>query len=204
MQKFPIVLADPNWKYKVWNNSTGAGRSADKHYQTRPSDEMRQWDVPSLMEKDSILALWVTGPMIFEAETLARHWGLSYGTILFAWIKTNPKAMLDPRMLENASNWFFGLGHSTRSNVELVLSFKRGKGVRVQSHSVPQLIVAPRARHSQKPDECNRRLDLLYPGDKCELFSRRQYLNWTCVGDEMPENPMKLEDFLIPYAKLSA
>lgn len=182
---YSVLLIDPPWSYTVWNKSTGSGRSAEKHYHTSPSDVIAQWDIPALMAKNSILAMWVTSPMLEEAFALARCWGMKYNTVALAWAKTNPRAIGRFSEVTDAANWFFGLGHSTRSNVELVLSFKRGKGVKVQRHDVPQLIVAPRGRHSQKPDEANRRLELLYPGPYCEVFARREYPNWTCYGDAL-------------------
>jgi N6-adenosine-specific RNA methylase IME4 len=45
-------------------------------------------------------------------------------------------------------------------------------------HDVPQLIIAARRRHSQKPDEVYGRLERLIAGPYVEIFARQHRANW--------------------------
>ena len=85
------------------------------------------------------------------------------------------------------SSFFVGNGHYTRANPELCLLFTKGKPISRQSKSVRNLIVTPFEKHSKKPDEANRRIDQLWGLDisKAELYARRIYPGWTCLGDEI-------------------
>lgn len=81
----------------------------------------------------------------------------------------------------------FGLGHHTRSNAELVLLGRRGKGLRPVSRSVRQVVMAPRGAHSAKPDEVQARIEALY-GDgvrRLEMFARRRRPGWDAFGNEV-------------------
>ena len=41
--------------------------------------------------------------------------------------------------------------------------------------------------HSQKPEQLQDSLDLMFPQwNKLELFCRRDRLNWDCIGNECP------------------
>jgi N6-adenosine-specific RNA methylase IME4 len=39
--------------------------------------------------------------------------------------------------------------------------------------------------HSRKPDEIYGRIEALCDGPYLELWARQQWLNWSCVGDEV-------------------
>lgn len=224
---FDLAILDPNWRYRVWNKTTGSGRSADKHYHTSPVVQMMSLDFLSCMARDSVVDIWVTGPFIREMFDLVDEWNrryskkrdrLIYSTVHFVWVKTSVKG--DQKMftsLKDTTNWHFGLGHSTRSNIEYVYSFKRGKGLpRLKTRaarSVRQMILAPIPKqHSQKPDDAQDRLEILYgnsvqlkdetcrPLRRVEFYARREREGWETVGDEVPRNHRLIEDFLRGYA----
>ncbi|MCI0417974.1 MAG: MT-A70 family methyltransferase, partial [Acidobacteria bacterium] len=97
--------------------------------------------------------------------------------------------------------WFFGPGFWTRSNSEIVLMGKRGKGVPRVGKGVPQLLVSPMLGHSRKPHEAARRIDELIGPEvpKLELFARGdpEYLHlpqWSGTGLEY--DGMRIEDFI--------
>lgn len=220
---FDLAILDPNWRYRVWNKATGTGRSADKHYKTSAVVEMMRLDVLSCMARDAIVDIWVTGPFVGEIFDLIAEWNrryskkrdrLIFNTVQFVWVKTSVKG--DQKMFTSVNepkNWHFGLGHSTRSNIEYVYSFKRGAGLPVRRHDVRQLVLAPiPKRHSEKPDAVQTRLEALYgdsiptgdeqntrPLRRLELYARREREGWYCVGDEIPQNQQRIEDFLRAY-----
>ena len=41
-----------------------------------------------MTKPDSILFMWVTGPMLKNAIELIKHYGFSYTTVMFHWVKT--------------------------------------------------------------------------------------------------------------------
>mgnify|MGYP000995195531 CR=1 FL=1 len=91
------------------------------------------------------------------------------------------------------SSFFIGNGHYTRANPELCILFTKGKPISRQSKAVRNLIVTPFEKHSKKPDEANARIDQLWGLEtpKAELYARRIYPGWTCLGDEI--DGLKLE-----------
>lgn len=59
------------------------------------------------------------------------------------------------------------------------------QGVRKLPESV---IVAPRRRHSEKPEELQDLIERVYPGLRyLELFARRTRPGWTCRGLEIDD-----------------
>ena len=78
------------------------------------------------------------------------------------------------------------MGYYTRSGSESCFLATRGH-LKVQSHSVKQVIVAPYTKHSEKPAEVRDRIVQLY-GDlpKIELFARRaDDPKWDTMGNEL-------------------
>ena len=57
--------------------------------------------VKDIADKNAVLFMWVTYPMLSEGLKLIEAWGFKYKTIGFQWIKTNKK---------NKNTFFLGLG----------------------------------------------------------------------------------------------
>jgi site-specific DNA-methyltransferase (adenine-specific) len=106
---------------------------------------------------------------------LMKGWGRTYSTVLFDWLKTTKAGK--PRM---------GCGYATRQTNEFVLLGRRGSLKRARA-DILQSVIAPRARHSEKPEEVARQIERLY-GDvrRIELFARHHRKGWTCWGDQLP------------------
>lgn len=170
-KKYTVIYADPPWRYQQ-KSLSGA---AENHYPTMSIQELCELPVGELAEKDSMLFLWTTFPMLSEALQLIKAWGFTYKTVAFVWVKQNKKS----------PTWFYGLGFWTRSNAEICLLAKRGKPKR-NSASVHQLIIAPVEKHSKKPDETRKRIEQLM-GDvpRVELFARQKSEGWDVWGNEV-------------------
>jgi N6-adenosine-specific RNA methylase IME4 len=58
---------------------------------------------------------------------------------------------------------------------------------KIKNHSQRTVCIAKNLGHSRKPDDLHQALDLIMGKDanKCELFSRRQYPGWKCLGNEI-------------------
>lgn len=170
-KKYTVIYADPPWRYQQ-KSLSGA---AENHYPTMSIQELCELPVDELADKDSMLFLWTTFPMLSEALQLIKAWGFTYKTVAFVWVKQNKKS----------PTWFYGLGFWTRSNAEICLLAKRGKPKR-NSASVHQLIIAPVEKHSKKPDETRKRIEQLM-GDvpRVELFARQKSEGWDVWGNEV-------------------
>ena len=173
-RKFKVIYADPPWQYKVYSKK-GTGRSAENHYPTMSIEEIRSLPVETIADEDCILFLWVTFPCLLDGLTVMKSWGFTYKTCAFNWVKRNKKS----------DSFFMGLGFWTRSNSEICLLGTKGKPKRV-SKAVAQVCDARIMEHSRKPDEIRKRIEVLC-GDvsRIELFARKEYEGWVCIGNEI-------------------
>lgn len=54
-KKYNIIYADPPWKYKVWSQKTGLGRSAESHYTDKMLSRQKEYCNKCINEiKDTI------------------------------------------------------------------------------------------------------------------------------------------------------
>lgn len=173
MKKYNVIYADPPWRYQQ-KNLQG---TAEKHYSTMSIDELCALPVEQIADKDCILFLWATFPMLAEALQLIKAWGFKYKTVAFVWLKKNKKS----------PTWFYGMGFWTRSNAEICLLAKRGKPKR-KSAGVHQFIISPIEEHSKKPDETRDRIvELMGDVLRIELFARQKTPGWDVWGNEAPD-----------------
>ena len=169
--KYQIIYADPPWRFKVWCFGTGRGRLPDNHYPTMALEDICSLPIKDIMDKNCILFLWTTFPKLQESFQVIESWGFTYKSAGFVWVKTN-----------KSGSYWMGLGYWTRGNPEVCLLATRGHPHRVDK-AVPQLLVAPRGKHSVKPDEVRDRIVQLV-GDlpRIELFAREQIEGWDAIG----------------------
>ena len=170
---FGAVLADPPWKFVTFSER-GQGRSASRHYKVMTFEEIASLPVRDVAACDGWLFLWVPGPHLPLGLQLIERWGFRYSGFGFVWAKQNPSGV----------GWHMGNGFTTRKNAELCLLGRRGKPRR-NSKGVRELIVSPRRKHSQKPDEQYARIEHFCSGPYLELFARQRRPGWTAWGDEL-------------------
>lgn len=174
MEKYSVIYADPPWHFKTYSPK-GMGRSADRHYPTMSLDEIRALPVADISADDCALFLWTTMPFLQESLSVLEAWGFEYKTVAFVWVKQNKRA----------DTLFWGMGHWTRSNVELCLLATKGQPKRI-STSVHQVIVSHVEEHSKKPDEVRDRITLLMGAvPRVELFARQKVGGWDAWGNEV-------------------
>ena len=173
MNKYQIILADPPWQYNDPKGNDPAMGGIT--YPTMSLDDIKMLPVSELAEDDCSLFLWVTMPMLKEGLEVIVAWGFRYITCAFTWVKLNP----------SGEGIYSGLGHWTNGNAELCLFSKKGHPKRV-SKNVKQIVLAPRGRHSAKPDEVRDRIVQLM-GDlpRIELFARQKTPGWDVWGNEV-------------------
>jgi N6-adenosine-specific RNA methylase IME4 len=88
----------------------------------------------------------------------------------------------------------FGMGRIVRGSHEVCLIGVRGRAIdHVLSHSVRSAfetleeceIVAPKGRHSEKPEAFYRLVETLFPGPYFELHARRTRSGWMSAGHQL-------------------
>ena len=171
-KKYKIIYADPPWRYQD-RKCNGA---CEFHYNTMKIEDICNLPIQNIADKDCVLFMWVTYPMLKEGLKLIESWGFKYKTIGFQWVKTYPKS---------TDKFVFGLGRWTRGNTECCLIATKGKPKRI-SNSVSQLIIAPLGKHSAKPTEVREKIvELMGDLPKIELFARQAATSWDYWGNEV-------------------
>lgn len=166
-----IIYADPPWRY----NDKKCNGNCASHYTTMSITDICCLPAKQLADKDCVLFLWVTYPMISDAMRVIDAWGFKYKTIAFQWVKQN----------KSGNGYFFGLGRWTRGNTECCLLCTKGKPHRSRN-DISQLIFAPLRDHSQKPDEAREKIvNLMGDLPRIELFARQQIDGWDCWENEV-------------------
>lgn len=186
--KFGVILADPPWHFKTYNEQ-GRKRSPDWkpfkgspsiHYDTMSAEAIRALPVADLAAENCCLFLWISWPLLAEALALIEAWGFTYKTCAFSWVKAHAGQV---EMFQNDNPVQIGMGYWTRSNNEVCLLAVRGRPKRV-AKNVRQAIIEPRRQHSRKPDCVYGRIERLVAGPYLELFARTTRPGWTSWGNE--------------------
>lgn len=198
---FSLVLADPPWRFEVWDRATGTGRSADQHYKTLTIAQIKTLPVRRVLRNDALLVLWVSDPNLPAAFEVAAAWGFrTYVTVLFRWIKTTDGQykLFEP----GAERLNFGTGYHTRAGgCEECWLFRRGRGLSPVRHDIRREIFAPVREHSRKPDEIRTAITALYGKQdhghkitRLELFARQRAPGWTAWGNEVRKFAQQSEE----------
>ena len=169
-----MVCSKFPWHYATRKKGTVFGGGVTDKYPTMTVEEICNLNIPA--NDDSVALIWTTMPYLDRCiEKVIPAWGFKYITVAYTWIKTNPKA----------GTIFRGVGNYTKSNAELCLLAKRGKGIPRESKAEPQVIMTPRREHSRKPNEVRESIVRLF-GDRprIEMFARQTQPGWAVWGNE--------------------
>lgn len=173
-KRYACVLADPPWAFEGFDGSLKPPqRTAVKHYDVMPLDDLLKIPVGDVVAGDAALFMWIIDSHLPQALRLGEAWGFEYKTTGFVWHKMSP-----------GGRAYIGLGHWTRSQGEICLLFTRGRPRRLDK-SVRQFINAPVREHSRKPEDQYRRIETLVAGPRLELFARHRRPNWDVAGNEV-------------------
>lgn len=172
---YRVLVADPPWQHRDKQNA--GKRGAAHKYRTLAIDDLCRMRPPP-MEDDSILLLWRVASMQEEAIRLLQAWGFKGPKSEIVWVKTGGR---------------LGMGHYVRNVHETCLIGVKGKGAGLRLNAgVRSVFEAPRPVdergkliHSAKPSAFYDRVELLYPGPRCDLFARSGRPGWDCVGNEL-------------------
>jgi N6-adenosine-specific RNA methylase IME4 len=168
-KRYGVILADPEWRYEPWSRATGLDRSADNHYPTSCLEVIAARDVPSIAADDCALFLYATIPMLPHALVVMAAWGFDYKSH-HAWGKDKS-----------------GTGYWNREKHELLLVGTRGNvPCPAPGTQWDSLIMAPRGRHSEKPECFLEMIEQYFPNlPKIELNRRgAPRPGWDAWGNE--------------------
>jgi N6-adenosine-specific RNA methylase IME4 len=132
-EKYNVIYADPPWSYDKSNAGRGGRSSAIKQYQTMSNEDICAMPVPELCEKNGVLFLWATVPLMPEAMRVMDAWGFKYKTML-TWRKVMS----------------LGMGYWFRGQCEHLLLGVKGK-VKPFYMQVPNFYQCRAGKHSEKP-----------------------------------------------------
>jgi N6-adenosine-specific RNA methylase IME4 len=204
-QPFVTGIIDPDWPYTVApgmksiaeakgnGKLSGFTRNRDteqnQYAQVKPLsiEDMKKLPVGDVI--GGYLMMWTVGPFLINgnATTLMKEWGFTPCTIL-TWAKWDR---------EN-DHGYGGVGFWVLGNAEFIIvgkkegwpSIRTGKSsllVPETDNLTPEtgnLMVAPKGKHSKKPDGLYDFAEQRFPGPFVTLFGRRSRPGWEIVGNE--------------------
>ena len=177
-RRYDVILADPPWAYYGQQDKWGA---AAKFYATAPDEAIVALPVPELLSDRGVLFLWATSPRLDVAMACLAAWQLHFRGIAFVWVKARK---------DGGPIGAQGVRPSiVKPTAEYVIAASRvakGRPMPLSDEGVPNVILAPRRAHSQKPEQVRDAIDRLYPAaSKLELFARSERPGWDAWGNEV-------------------
>ncbi len=167
---FPIIYADPPWKFDVHSEVTGREKSAENHYPTMETAAICSLlaEIGAWAMDDAALFLWATNPMLPQAFQVMQAWGFTY---VHHWVWDKEVA---------------GTGYWGRDRHELLLIGKRGKFPAPLMGTQPETVHRERkGKHSAKPAYFAETIERLWPDlPKLEMFCRSPRPGWDAWGYE--------------------
>jgi len=164
--KYRVIYADPPWSYndKCDSGSVQSG-GAEKHYPSMTISQLCTLPISDLAEKNAVLFIWTTSPLLEETFPVINAWGFEYKTS-FVWDKIK-----------------HNMGHYNSVRHEFLLVCTRGSCTPDNLKLFDSVQSIERKAHSEKPDEFRKIIDTLYTeGKKIELFSRKKVSGWEYWG----------------------
>jgi N6-adenosine-specific RNA methylase IME4 len=171
-KKFRVIYADPPWSYndKCESGAVQSGGVEVRHYDTMSIDQLCDLRVDEITEKNSVLFLWVTSPLLDECFEVVKAWGFKYKAS-FVWDKVR-----------------HNMGHYNSVRHEFLLICTKGSCLPDEKKLIDSVqSIEKTDKHSEKPVEFMNIIDELYThGDRIELFCRQSKKeNWFYWGNEV-------------------
>lgn len=166
--KYRVLYADPPWAYrdKADAGAVQAG-GVEPHYPTLTIAQLCALPIPTIVEADAVLFLWVTSPLLFESAAVIDAWDFTYKAS-FVWDKIR-----------------HNMGHYNSVRHEFLLVCTRGSCTPDHAELFDSVQSIEKTTHSTKPPEFRRLIDTLYPyGKRLELFARERVEGWDTYGYE--------------------
>ncbi len=165
--KYQVIYADPPWQY----DNSGLNGSANDHYQTMSLEELKGLDILSITDKNAVLFMWATNPMLKDAIELMTSWGFAYKTNI-VWVKERQN--------------YGKLGFYVYGKHELLLIGTTGSMLPI-GEKPSSVMTGSNNIHSKKPESTYETIEAMYPGLRyIELFARNTpRKGWVKWGNEV-------------------
>ena len=134
-KKYNVIYADPPWRY----SDRKCNGACEFHYNTMTLPEIKALPVKQLCEKDCVLFMWTTYPMLREALEVIEAWGFKYKSIAFQWIKLNPSRQNNSvsQLIEYPVGEHSAKPPITRDKIKELLGGDSVKGIELFARTVP-------------------------------------------------------------------
>jgi N6-adenosine-specific RNA methylase IME4 len=185
-QPFTTAIIDPDWPYTVGPKDTRYGYtryedgSRNVYKADNPLTIEELADLPIGDVVGGYLFMWMVGPFWIHPDPMKRAmplldaWGFEAASII-TWAKWN----------REKDHGYGGVGFWFLGNAEWCVVAKRKGWPSIRTgHS--SLLVAPKGRHSAKPEAVHELIEECFPGPFLEIFGRRARDGWTVLGNEAP------------------
>jgi N6-adenosine-specific RNA methylase IME4 len=172
--RYKTIYIDPPWPER------GGGkikRGSDRHYELMTIKQIIGLPVSSFAEETCHLYLWATNNYLQDAFKAMAEWGFKYKTTI-TWVKDRI----------GLGQYFRGMTEHCLFGVKGNLPCKIIDGRRQQGRTV---IIAPKTKHSEKPEEMRKMIEMVSYGPYIELFARKKVPGWDVWGNEV-ENDIEL------------
>jgi hypothetical protein len=74
-RKYPVIYADPPWKFYVFNENAGLSGQAADHYPSMTIEEICAQPISDLATDDAVLFLWCVNAELPGALEVIKRWG---------------------------------------------------------------------------------------------------------------------------------
>ena len=130
--------------------------------------EICNMPIKDISDKNAVLFLWVTSPILKESFEVIEAWGFDYKTS-FIWDKIK-----------------HNMGHYSSVRHEILLLCIKGSYPIQNKKLYDSVLSEERTEHSKKPDYYYNMIEDLYPNsNKIELFSRNKRTGWRVYGNQL-------------------
>lgn len=166
-----LIVADPPWRFELYNEETGSEKGPAAHYTTMSLDDIKALRVGDLAGGDCLLMLWATGCMLPQCLDVMKAWGFAYKSEM-VWNKRTRNG-----------KWRFGPGYRVRTMHEPILLGTIGNP---KHAAFPSAFDGLAREHSRKPEEFYRLIDKYAPGlqARADLFARTERPAFSAWGNE--------------------
>jgi N6-adenosine-specific RNA methylase IME4 len=207
--KFNLIISDPAWSFEDKLTMSDVKRGAEAQYESVMShQDIIDIKVKDIVDDNAIMALWVPSALIDVGLKALENYGFDYKQT-FIWVKSKNEPLLklkkqikkafknnddEEKILKLIDNFDMNdtmkcyLGRVFRQTHEIALIGTRGKTSNDRlNKSQISVFIGENPKHSEKPYVLHDRLEKMYPNykNKLELFARKEYKDWYCLGNEI-------------------
>lgn len=166
---FQVIYADPPWQYTSGDQHSNETQETviGNHYPSMPLADICDLPVADIADRDSVLFMWTTSPLLEDSFKVINAWGFKYKASM-VWDKVK-----------------HNVGHYVSVRHELLLICTKGSPPKVP-RLVDSVYEEPRTKHSRKPAYFSSLIMDLYPeANRVELFRRGEAPDgWSIWGNE--------------------